>query len=159
MVLHADTQANIDDDASVRLVIGDWASLQQDAYSVRNAVFVQEQNVPAEIEVDQMDAYCVHAVVYDRASGAVLGTGRLLPDGHIGRMAVHAQARGRGIGGLILRALMKLAQQRGDGRVVLNAQTQAQSFYSQHGFAQSSTEFQEAGIAHVEMQHIFENKP
>lgn len=141
-------------DNKLKLVIGDWASLQHDAHSVRDAVFVQEQQVPEEIESDDMDPYCLHAVVYD-ADGSVLGTGRLLPDGHIGRMAVHADARGRGIGGMILRALMQQAQQRGDQQVVLNAQTHAQPFYQRFGFAKASAEFEEAGIPHVEMQHVF----
>ncbi|MBI3230838.1 MAG: GNAT family N-acetyltransferase [Burkholderiales bacterium] len=135
-----------------------WATLQHDAHLVRDAVFVAEQNVPPEIETDQMDPYCLHCVVYDRQDGSVLGTGRLLPDGHVGRMAVRAEARGRGIGGLILRTLMEQAQQRGDRKVVLNAQTHAQAFYLQHGFATSSPEFEEAGIPHVEMQLVFDDK-
>ncbi len=141
----------------VRMVIGDWASLQNDAHQVRDAVFVEEQHVPPEIERDQMDPYCLHCVAYD-IDGSVLGTGRLLPDGHVGRMAVRAQARGRGIGGMILRTLMSQAQLRGDRKVVLNAQTHAQSFYQHHGFATSSSEFEEAGIPHVEMQLVFGEK-
>lgn len=155
--MHTNNETNQTGDNSVRLVIGDWASLQNDARSVREAVFIEEQNVPPEIEMDAMDAYCLHAVAYGQ-DGEVLGTGRLLPDGHIGRMAVHAKARGRGIGGMILRALMAQAQQRGDGRVVLNAQTQAAAFYQSHGFAQSGGEFQEAGIAHIEMELVFGEK-
>lgn len=145
------------DDPKVRMVIGDWATLQHDAHMVRDTVFVEEQNVPREIETDQMDPYCLHCVAYD-ADGTVLGTGRLLPDGHVGRMAVRAEARGRGIGGMILRTLMQQAQLRGDRKVVLNAQTHAQSFYQHHGFATSSPEFVEAGIPHVEMQLVFGEK-
>ncbi|WP_338848710.1 GNAT family N-acetyltransferase [Massilia sp. W12] len=143
-------------DGPVRVEIGDWATLADDAHLIRHAVFVEEQHVPDEIEQDQMDPYCLHAVAYDVKSGAALGTGRLLPDGHIGRMAVLPEARGRGIGGIILRSLMQHAQQRGHGRVVLNAQTTVQNFYTQHGFDRTPLqEFEEAGIAHVEMQHVF----
>ncbi len=143
-------------DGPVRVEIGDWATLQDDAHLIRHAVFVEEQQVPAEIEVDQMDPYCLHAVAYDQKSGAALGTGRLLPDGHIGRMAVLPEARGRGIGGILLRSLMEQAQQRGHGRGVLNAQSTVQDFYTRHGFARTPMqEFEEAGISHVEMHLVF----
>lgn len=129
---------------------GDWAALRGDAGMIRFEVFVDEQNVPAELELDDMDAPSLHAVAYD-ATGLAVGTGRLLPDGHIGRMAVRKAARGKGIGGALLQALLGKARERGDTRVVLNAQTGAASFYLAHGFAISSEPFHEAGIEHVEM--------
>jgi predicted GNAT family N-acyltransferase len=130
---------------------GDWETLRQDASAIRFEVFVDEQKVPAEIELDEMDALSLHAVAYD-AAGVAIGTGRLLPDGHIGRMAVRKAGRGTGVGGAILSALMEKAQQRGHARVVLNAQTVAAPFYQRHGFAIDGAEFFEAGIAHVEMR-------
>jgi predicted GNAT family N-acyltransferase len=133
---------------------GDWATLHDDAHLIRFEVFVDEQKVPAEIELDEMDAVCVHAVAYDSA-GLPVGTGRLLPDGHIGRMAVRKVARGSGIGGQLLQGLMAKAKERGDAYVVLNAQTSAASFYLAHGFKQSGDEFMEAGIAHIEMRLSF----
>lgn len=133
---------------------GDWASLHEDAHLIRFEVFVDEQKVPAEIELDAMDAVCVHAVAYD-SEGTPIGTGRLLPDGHIGRMAVRKIARGTGIGGKILQGLMAKARERGDACVVLNAQTSAASFYLAHGFKQHGAEFMEAGIAHIEMRLEF----
>jgi predicted GNAT family N-acyltransferase len=139
---------------SCEIRFGDWATLNEDAHMIRFEVFVDEQKVPAEIELDEMDAVCLHAVAYD-TTGLPLGTGRLLPDGHIGRMAVRKVARGTGIGGQLLQGLMAKAQQRGDAYVVLNAQTSAASFYAAHGFAQSGDEFFEAGIAHVEMRRSF----
>lgn len=137
-----------------QLRFGDWADLHTDAKAVRFEVFVKEQHVPTEIELDDMDAVCLHAVAYD-ASQNVLGTGRLLPDGHIGRMAVRKIARGGGVGGAILQALMSAAQQRGDKQVMLNAQIHAEAFYARHGFARHGAEFFEAGIAHIEMRHPF----
>lgn len=133
---------------------GDWATLSADAQVIRIAVFVQEQNVPAELEMDEKDAVCLHAVAYD-ARGTPVGTGRLLPDGHIGRMAVMRDVRGSGIGGALLRGLMAHARERGHPDVVLSAQTHAAPFYRAHGFEQVGDEFFEAGIAHVEMRHRF----
>ena len=134
--------------------LGDWATLGQDATAIRFEVFVDEQKVPAEIELDDMDAVCLHAVAYDDA-GKAIGTGRLLPDGHIGRMAVRQPGRGTGVGGAILTLLMDKARARGDAAVVLNAQTVAAPFYARHGFVQQGEQFEEAGIAHVEMRLVF----
>ena len=135
--------------------LGDWATLGQDATAIRFEVFVDEQKVPAEIELDDMDAVCLHAVAYDEA-GKAIGTGRLLPDGHIGRMAVRQPGRGTGVGGAILTLLMEKARERGDAAVVLNAQTVAAPFYARHGFVQLGEQFEEAGIAHVEMRLVFQ---
>jgi predicted GNAT family N-acyltransferase len=134
--------------------LGDWNTLSTDAKLIRFEVFVQEQNVPAELEMDNMDAVCLHAVAYDEA-GTPVGTGRLLPDGHIGRMAVRKPGRGKGIGGELLRALMAQARARGDKAVVLSAQTHAAPFYERHGFNVDGEEFFEAGIPHINMQHAF----
>ncbi len=131
-----------------------WERLQADAKTIRFEVFVDEQKVPAEIELDEMDAHCLHAVAYD-AVGTPVGTGRLLPDGHIGRMAVRKSARGSGVGGALLQALMAVARERGAPAVELSAQTQAAPFYVQHGFVIDGDGFMEAGIAHVTMRRVF----
>lgn len=131
--------------------IAAWDALSADAALIRNEVFVVEQNVPAELEMDEMDALCVHAVAYDQG-GTPLATGRLLPDGHIGRMAVRKNGRGQGIGGAVLQALMAAARARGDHEVALNAQTHAAPFYASHGFAQEGELFMEAGIEHIHMR-------
>lgn len=133
---------------------GDWTVLHADAKLIRFEVFVEEQQVPAELEMDHMDAVCLHAVAYD-ASGMPVGTGRLLPDGHIGRMAVRRVARGSGVGGALLQVLMAQARARGDRQVVLSAQSHAAPFYERHGFAIDGEEFFEAGIAHINMQYTF----
>lgn len=134
----------------INIVLGTWDRLRDDAYVVRHEVFVVEQSVPVEIELDDDDAISVHAVAYG-ADGTILGTGRLLPDGHIGRMAVRKQARGLGVGGRILDAL--IGQGHGDGHrlLVLHAQTHAKPFYESHGFVAEGDEFIEADIAHVAM--------
>lgn len=136
------------------LRFGDWPAMQDDAKPIRMEVFVREQNVPAELEMDDIDAACLHAVAYD-AAGQPLGTGRLLPDGHIGRMAVLNSARGQGVGGAILQGLMDKARERGDEKVVLSAQTHAAGFYLTHGFVKAGDVFYEAGIPHIEMHFEF----
>ncbi|RFP17588.1 GNAT family N-acetyltransferase [Duganella sp. BJB488] len=133
---------------------GDWTALNADAKLIRFEVFVEEQKVPAELEMDHMDAVCLHAVAYD-AHGTPVGTGRLLPDGHIGRMAVRRSARGSGVGGALLQVLMAQARARGDTQVVLSAQSHAAPFYERHGFAIDGDEFFEAGIAHINMRYTF----
>ncbi len=114
-------------------------------------VFVEEQNVPAEMEIDDWDPKSVHAVAFD-GDGHALGTGRLLPDGHIGRMAVLESARGAGIGSALLETLMNAARARGHREAVLSAQTHAVPFYRRHGYEICGTEYLDAGIPHVDMK-------
>lgn len=139
---------------TLKITLGSWADLQKDAQAIRYDVFVIEQNIPAELEWDDMDAQCLHAVAYD-ATGIALGTGRLLPDGHIGRMAVRKSARGLGVGAAILQSLMQQARQRGDQAVKLNAQISAEPFYSANGYSRDGEIFEEAGIPHISMTHQF----
>ncbi len=131
-----------------------WPQAKEAASRIRFTVFVEEQRVPAEIELDEHDAACLHALAFD-ADGQALGTGRLLPDGHIGRMAVSRHARSKGVGGAILGALVEAARQRGDREVVLAAQTHAIDFYRRHGFVEEGAEYEEAGILHRDMRRRF----
>ena len=135
----------------IRVTLGDWDTQRTDAQTVRYEVFVLEQKVPIEMEWDEMDAASLHAVACDE-SGAAVGTGRLLPDGHIGRMAVRQPARGKGIGARMLEILVEAARQRGDRQVMLNAQTQAEPFYQRYGFLREGDVFMEAGIPHIHMR-------
>ena len=112
---------------------------------------MREQGVPLELEWDQMDAQCDHALAYSD-DGAAVGTGRLLPDGHIGRMAVLKEWRGKGVGALLLQALVDQARTRGHAAARLNAQIHAAGFYRRYGFEDEGPEFMEAGIPHVAMQ-------
>ncbi len=113
-------------------------------------MFVEEQRVPPEIEMDENDAASVHALAYE--NGKAVGTGRLLPDGHIGRMAVLREHRAQGVGGGILVRLIAEARRQGMREVVLSAQTHALEFYRKHGFASSGGVYLEAGIPHQEMR-------
>ena len=116
---------------------------------IREAVFVAEQGVPAELEMDEFDADCLHALAYDGAKA--VGTGRLLPDGHIGRMAVLKEFRGKGVGGAVLASLIDAARRRGDRELALSAQVHALAFYRAHGFKPVGEVYQEAGIPHQAM--------
>lgn len=137
------------------LRVVDWVGDETSLRAVRIAVFVIEQNIPEELEWDEFDAVSVHALAEDEA-GTPIGCGRLLPDGHIGRMAVLSDWRGRGVGAALLVNLIELARARGDARVRLHAQTQAMPFYAKFGFAPVGAEFSEAGIAHWTMERVFE---
>jgi len=134
----------------VRVELMSWEQAQPVAGPLRFAIFVGEQNVPSGIELDDMDAMCVHAVAYDVDNKAI-GTGRLLPDGHIGRMAVVKEWRRRGVGAEIMAALMAEARKRGHKEVVLSAQLQAAEFYRELGFVAEGKVFPEAGILHQKM--------
>jgi predicted GNAT family N-acyltransferase len=135
----------------MRVELMGWDEARTQAAPLRFAVFVDEQHVPAEIEVDEWDPLSVHALAYGD-DGRVIGTGRLLPDGHIGRMAVRADARGAGVGSALLVALMDEARRRGHLAAVLSAQRQAVPFYRRHGYAVVSGEYLDAGIPHVDMR-------
>lgn len=132
------------------LETGAWDTLAEAAQPIRETVFVQEQKVPAELELDEFDAASLHAVARGPA-GEAIGTGRLLADGHIGRMAVLAAWRGKGVGRALLETLMDEARQRGLSRLVLNAQTEATGFYERFGFVADGGIFMDAGIPHVRM--------
>jgi predicted GNAT family N-acyltransferase len=138
-------------DDALRIRIMPWSEARPSAQPIREAVFVAEQGVPPEIELDDWDERSEHAIAYDRA-GRPVGTGRLLPDGHIGRMAVRRESRGSGIGARLLEALVERARARGMRRVALNAQTHAAPFYARFGFTVAGQEFMEAGIPHVAME-------
>lgn len=133
---------------------GTWSQLQGLASPLRTEVFVQEQQVPAEMEWDADDATALHAVLLNRM-GMALATGRLLQHApgvaRIGRMAVKKQMRGSQLGQRLLHALMDAARARGDTQVRLHAQCSAEGFYRQSGFVPHGEVFEEAGIAHIEM--------
>jgi predicted GNAT family N-acyltransferase len=128
-----------------------WAQDGPRLRAVRYEVFVREQGVPEALEWDGMDPACRH-VVAETAAGEAIGTGRLLPDGHIGRMAVAKSWRRDGVGSALLERLVAMARARGDRLVVLHAQSYAVAFYRRAGFEAFGAEFMEAGIAHVEMR-------
>jgi predicted GNAT family N-acyltransferase len=132
------------------LETGSWTELQAAAYAIRHEVFVVEQGVPAELEIDDGDMTALHVLLRDSAGNAI-ATGRLLPDGHIGRVAVRAPWRRQGAGHQLMTALLDLARLHGHLQSRIHAQVSAQPFYEALGFAVDGEVFMEAGIPHVEM--------
>ena len=130
-----------------------WEEARAHASPIRFTVFVEEQGVPRDIELDEQDPLSIHAVAFEDQKP--VATGRLLPDGHIGRMAVLKEWRGRGVGGLLLKRLIERAKERGDNEVALSAQIHAVAFYRAHGFVPEGDEYLEAGIRHQAMKRRF----
>ncbi len=128
-----------------------WAADAARLQLVRRAVFIVEQQIPEDMEWDADDALCLHALAED-AAGNPVATGRLLADGHIGRIAVLADWRGRGVGAAIFEYLIGAAERRGYAELLLNAQTHAVGFYARFGFAPCGPEYMEAGIPHLPMR-------
>jgi predicted GNAT family N-acyltransferase len=124
---------------------------------VREAVFMREQGVPAELEWDGLDATALHVLAADPSGGAI-GTARLLGDGHIGRMAVLVPWRRRGVGSAMLMRVLAAARDRGLRVVHLHAQTHAVAFYARYGFESTAGEFLDAGIPHVAMRRYVVGK-
>ncbi len=137
--------------ATVRLARGeDMAAV----YALRHEVFVLGQDVPEDMERDEHDEVCDHAVAV--RDGAVLATGRLLDPGDgtgtIGRMAVAEGARRTGLGAAVLARLEQRARERGLAAVELHAQVHARRFYDRAGYAPYGDTYLEAGIEHVSMR-------
>lgn len=129
----------------------DWERDRDLLRRVREQVFIEEQNVPRDLEWDDADAEAIHFLAEDHR-GTAVGTARLLPSGQIGRMAVLADRRGYGIGQSLLEAAIEAARSEGHYSVFLHAQTHAQAFYAKAGFQAVGDEFSEAGIPHVQME-------
>jgi YbgC/YbaW family acyl-CoA thioester hydrolase len=134
--------------------VGSWKELGAAAQAIRKQVFIEEQQIAADLEWDGVDPDCVHALAVNRF-GVPLATGRLLEHvpgvAKIGRMAVRSSMRGSRIGRAVLDALVLAARQRGDREALLHAQCSAAPFYARAGFTERGPVFEEAGIPHVEM--------
>lgn len=138
--------------------VADWAdeSDQNKLREIRETVFIQEQQVPVEMEWDEIDAIALHLLAFDRISAQVLGVARLYPSQnkyHIGRMAVLKPYRNKGVGSTLLRKLIAIALEKNMLPLELSAQTHAVEFYLKHGFSVYGDEFLEAGIPHCHMRY------
>ena len=140
--------------------LGPWTELQVHARSLRTEVFLQEQNVPVDMEWDEFDAQATHAVTFNRM-GVPIATGRLLREptdapgvARLGRMAVTRVLRGANLGRGVLLALMEQARAKGWHELHIHAQRSAMGFYSQFGFVPHGEVFDEAGIPHIEMRLV-----
>ncbi len=134
-----------------RVELRGWEEARTVAGPIRHAIFFGEKDAPPGVEIDDMDAQSVHAIAYDDAGNAV-GTGRLLPDGQLGRLAVVKDWRCRGVGAAILDALMEEARRLGYAAVTLSASLQAAEFYRGLGFAAEGKVFKEGSILQQKMR-------
>jgi predicted GNAT family N-acyltransferase len=132
----------------------DFAALR----AIREPVFIGEQQVPGEIELDEIDPRCRHVLARD-GDGVPIGTGRLTPMRTIGRLAVLPEWRGRGVGEALLQALVDLARGLGHHEVELHAQVDAIGFYEKYAFEAVGPEYLEAGIRHRTMRRILDPFP
>jgi len=125
------------------------------ALSVRFRVFVAEQNVPMDEELDEFDSSATHAIVLSQ--GEVVATGRVVygnedSAARIGRMAVDMEWRRKGIGGRLLTFLEEEAATQGVSTYILNAQEYVKDFYASHGYVERGETFLEANIVHILMR-------
>jgi len=135
---------------TVEIREGSWEALGAQATEIRRLVFIEEQGVSREEEWDGRDGECHHFLAL--LNGRPVGTARLLPDAHIGRVAVLAEARGHGIGAALMHAAIEAASRHGHAVVELASQTHALEFYARLGFAAHGPEFLDAGIPHRNMR-------
>lgn len=136
-------------DFTVHLVT--WHDAEPLLRALRETVFIREQGVPEELEWDGLDEGCRHALALS-LSGEAIGCGRMLSDGHIGRIAVLPQWRKRKVGTAIMEALLDEASTRGYAQVDVDAQTYAIPFYHTFGFTEYGDEFMDAGLPHKKMK-------
>ncbi|MGH8184539.1 MAG: GNAT family N-acetyltransferase [Rhodanobacteraceae bacterium] len=138
----------------------DWATAadREALRGVRETVFVLEQHVPLDMEIDDDDPRSVH-VLARTSDGTPIGAGRLTPGGQIGRMAVLRDWRGRDVGTMLLGTLLDQARARRLAEVSLHAQRSALPFWLHHGFATVGEEFEEAGIPHMNMRRALDPVP
>lgn len=127
-----------------------WQNETDNLRSIREIVFINEQNVPEEMEWDEFDAISKHVLALDNDRKPI-GTARLLPNRRIGRMAVLREWRGKGVGSAMLKKLLQELMRQNVTRAILNAQTSVIQFYQKFGFQTEGEEFIEAGIPHIKM--------
>jgi predicted GNAT family N-acyltransferase len=135
----------------LRIELKSWAEAQPLAAPIRYAVFLEEKDPPPGIELDELDPRCTHAVATD-ASGKAVGTGRLHPDGQIGRLVVLKEWRRLGVGEAILAALIDEARKRRYPEVTVSAGLQAAEFYRGHGFVADGKVFKEGSTLQQKMR-------
>ena len=134
---------------NITSIICDYESHTEDICAIRYEVFVDEQKVPEELEIDGLDGEAKHVLAF--IDGLAIGTGRILSDGHIGRLAVLKKYRGQGAGKLIMKELMNWAKDMNLENVWLSSQWHAHSFYLDLGFDCFGEIYEEAGIDHIKM--------
>jgi predicted GNAT family N-acyltransferase len=136
----------------IKAVIAKNKPQLDDALTVRHQVFVEEQKVPIELEIDEYEDKSTHVVLYDDEKPIGAGRFRVIDDvGKLERICVLPEYRGKGAGTMIIEKLESIAKEKGLKTVKLNAQTHAKAFYQRLGYETVSAVFPDAGIPHVTM--------
>ena len=153
------------------IVLKPWNECSDDAFLIRRQVFVIEQQVPLEMELDEWDELAFHALAFADESEVIMGTGRLVIEqnidhdqvielnqsyrvGRIGRLAILKKYRSRGYGSELLQALINKGLELGLKEFYLHAQINALNFYREFGFESEGDVFEEAGILHRTMRRL-----
>ncbi|MGJ9383899.1 GNAT family N-acetyltransferase [Salipaludibacillus sp. CF4.18] len=137
----------------VQVLVARTVEELRDVYDVRRQVFIEEQGVPAEIEVDEKEKESIHLVAYH--DNQPIGAGRLRLEENYGkaeRVCILSEMRGKGLGAALMKEMEQVAREHGMDKLKLNAQTHAESFYKGIGYATVSDTFYDAGILHVTME-------
>ena len=134
---------------NIKIRIADWHTDKHSLAQIRRRVFIEEQNVPEDMEWDEHDNSSIHFIATHKDK--VIACARLKTDGQIGRMAVLAEYRNKGIGSKLLQFVLLTAKQQKQKSIYLHAQVSAIAFYKKHGFTASGNIFYEAEIPHREM--------
>lgn len=134
---------------NLKVRVADWHSEKEKLSKIRRQVFVEEQNVPEELEWDEYDDSSTHFLA--TLDNKVVATARLKPDGQIGRMAVLSEYRNQGVGSALLQLVLENAGSQNLKQVYLHAQVDAIAFYEKHGFTTQGGIFYEADIPHRAM--------
>jgi predicted GNAT family N-acyltransferase len=138
------------------ILIKPWQEAQKDAFKIRREVFILEQGVPEELEIDEHDPQALHALAY--FNNACIGTARLHfncdGSGQIGRMAVLSSFRSKGLGRQIMKVLIEIAKSNGISSLILHSQVSAIPFYEKLGFVANGPIYDEAGIPHRTMMMV-----
>lgn len=138
-------------------VIADYQDYVEEIRGIRKSVFIKEQNVPEDIEIDGLDSAAKHVLVFE--ADKAIGTGRMLLDGHIGRIAVEREYRHSGVGSIIMKKLIDLAVDLQLSEVWLSSQYHVRGFYHKLGFIEIGDIYQEAGIKHIKMKRKLKLMP
>ena len=133
----------------LKIEVVKWHDAENHLRQIRANVFIEEQNVPEELEWDEYDQDCVHVIVW--TNNIAIATGRLLEAGQIGRMAVLKKYRNTGIGKKVLAKLLSIAEVKNLENVFLHSQVKAIEFYKKFGFEVEGDVFDDAGIPHIKM--------
>lgn len=139
----------------------DWSENQDILQGIRHSVFVEEQGVPEDLEVDEKDPSALHFLA-TTDDGIAIATARLVHEcdeiARIGRFAVLAAYRNQGFGTRLLHHMLDYARQQGYAKIVLSAQLEAISFYEKAGFEPYGEIYLDAGLEHRSMRLILQRE-